>query len=69
MATANMNIAKLSDDRYRVSFETGTDKVVCEVAVKVPGKPNKGADQERQQAALRRAKTLARAFHEAIPDR
>jgi hypothetical protein len=60
---AQMSIDKLSDDRYRIIFKAEIGKVVCEISVKALGRLK---ESEKRLLALKRAKGLTRALHEAI---
>ena len=60
---ATLNIDKLTNDRYKITFKAESGKVVCEISVKAVGKMNEG---EKRLLALKRAKGLTRALHEAI---
>ena len=62
---ARMNIGKAENGRYRVLFEADSGKVVCEVADQL----GRQTENEKKQAALKKAKMLAKAFYEAIPER
>ena len=67
MSEAHLNIGKAGQDRYRLAFETHGGKVICEVSVRQPGRPDRRTEEEKRVAALHAAKRLVRAFHEGIP--
>ena len=66
MTTAHLNVGRLGGDRYQIAFETDAGKVVCEVSVRASDRTASRTAEEKRQDALHKAKTLARAFHEAI---
>jgi hypothetical protein len=68
MADARLNIKKAGQDRYKLVFQSEKGKITCEVPLEGPARGN-NSEVDRREAALRRARTLTGAFHEAIPDR
>jgi hypothetical protein len=64
---AHLKIGKPGKGRYTISFDTEAGKITCEVlALPAPLKGSSAA--EEREAALKRAKRLAKAFCEALPD-
>lgn len=66
MASAQLKISEIDSTHYRLTFESAGGKVVCEVSVDGASGSKKSTAGERKQAAMHKAKTLTRAFHEAI---
>jgi len=63
----DLKIGKSDKGRYTISFDADAGKVTCEIlALSAPLKGSSAA--EEREAALKRAKRLAKAFCEAIPD-
>jgi len=68
MASAHLNVRKIDSTHYSLAFETDGGKVVCDVSVEGAMGSSRLTAEENKQAALHKAKALARAFHEAIVD-
>jgi hypothetical protein len=64
---AHLTIGKPDHGRYSISFDTSDGKVTCEVSALSDPLKGSSAEDERK-AAMKRAKRLARAFCEALPD-
>ena len=63
---AQLKIGKPDKGRYTFSFDSDAGKITCEIlALPAPLKGSSAA--EEREAALKRAKRLAKAFCEAIP--
>jgi hypothetical protein len=66
MSSAHLDVQEIDSSHYKLAFEADGGKVVCDVSVDgIVGSGTLTA-KEKKQAALHRAKALARAFHEAI---
>lgn len=66
MSEASLSISKAAKDHYRLSFDTESGVVTCEVSVRQPGRSDTRTNDEKRVAALHKAKRLARAFYESI---
>jgi hypothetical protein len=66
MASAHLKVHKIDATHYTLAFETDGGKVVCDVSVDGTAGSKGLTAEENKQAALHKAKQLARAFHEAI---
>jgi hypothetical protein len=67
MSEAHLNVSKAGRDRYRLAFETEAGKVICDVSVRQPNRPDNRTEEEKAAAALHTARRLVRAFYEGIP--
>ena len=66
MASAHLKVQKIDSTHYSLAFEAEGGKVVCDVSVDGKSGSTGFTAEENKQAALHKAKLLARAFHEAI---
>jgi hypothetical protein len=63
---AHLNIGNPTKGRYSISFDSSDGTITCEVSALSSPLKGSSAEDERQ-AAMKRAKRLARAFCEALP--
>jgi hypothetical protein len=65
---AHLNIGNSDRGRYSISFDSSDGTITCEVSALSDPSPKGFSAEDERQAAMKRAKRLARAFCEALPN-
>ncbi len=65
---AHLNIGNPTKGRYSISFDSSDGTITCDVSALSDPSPKGFSAEDERQAAMKRAKRLARAFCEALPE-